>query len=170
MAQEAVSGQGWCPEVGEAPEAILGHPRRSGAKVSPQVHKPAPLAIPARPWQEEGKIDDLDRHLGARARLHRLVAALCRKYRMEFPAYRYKAATADSHREVANLLRDYGGLPETGGNLNGVPADVLEKAVEAFAAYFGLGVGDDRPSGATAPVAAHLDPAPRKRVDAGVPW
>ena len=171
MAQGGLSGQGWCPEVGEGGEAVLG-----------QIWKPQALAWPGRKWQDESKIDDMDRHLSARARLHRLVRALCLKYRKEFPAYKYRASSEESGRETALLLSRYGGLPDTGGQLNGVPAEVLEKAVEAFARYFGLespqggetrqhrveAAGGNLPGSGSFP--AMVDPQPRTRVDMEVPW
>jgi hypothetical protein len=135
-----------------------------------QIWKPRPLSW--EPPKHPG-IDDLDRHLRARGRLSLLVAELTRRYHREFPAYKYKLSAADSHREMAALLRQFGGLPATAEFLNEVPAAVLEEAVEAFGAYFGLGQGaSGHPAGATSTPSAELDPPPsqrRKDVEAA-PW
>lgn len=158
----------------ESPIAERTVPRTSGRIAGtspaqqPSIYRPEPLSWPERAVHDTS-IDDLDRHLAARGRLNRLVGDLCRKYRREFPAYKYAVTTEGSHREVAALLSLYGGLPE-GSRLNDAPAEVLEKAVEAFAAYFGL-EGDDRPSGRPALLATQLDPAPRTRKEPeAAPW
>ncbi|HEY6009491.1 MAG TPA: hypothetical protein VIU40_14285 [Geobacteraceae bacterium] len=97
------------------------------------------------------------------------MATLTRRYRREFPAYKYAVTTEGSHREMARLLEQYGGLPQGTESLNGVPAEVLEKAVGAFVAYFGLTegvVGNLRRSGS---IPAEADPKPRT-LDMEVPW
>jgi len=140
----------------------------SGRNVG-QIWKPRPLS-----WEPPKRtgIDDLDRHLRARGRLSALVDELTRRYRREFHAYKYKLSAADSHREMAALLRQFGGLPATVEYLNEVPAAILEEAVEAFATYFGLGQGaSGHPAGTSISRTAELDPPPsQRREPEAAPW
>lgn len=123
----------------------------------------------ARHPNDDSRIDDLDRHLAARVRLARAVATLCRRYRREFPAHRYAVTTEGSHRAVADVLRRYGGLPETTDGLNGVPAAALEAAVVQLEACFGLGGGAaSGPLPGASLGTATADPTPRN-VEAA-PW
>lgn len=99
----------------------------------------------------------------------RAVSALTRRYRREFPAHRYAVTTEGSHREVARLLEQYGGLPRGTDTLNGVPAEMLEKAVGAFTAYFGLEGGASGHLPGSGSIPATADPPPRI-LDMEVPW
>lgn len=127
----------------------------------PSIFRPRPLAWERKPYTG---IDDLDRHLRARARFAGLVRELSRRYRKEFPARKYEPSAEGCDREKLALLCQYGGLPPDTEYLNEVPAAILEEAVQAFADYFGLDDGAGGvPAGARVGPAAELDPPPSRR-------
>ena len=134
-----------------------------------QAWKPERLSWEPREPNDTA-IDDLGRHLAARVRLSGYVRELCAKQRWAFKAVSYAATTKDSHRRVAALLVEYGGLPQGTEYLNAVPAAVLEVAVEQFATYFGLQAGESGKLAGTGFGPSELAPTPRFRVTEDAPW
>ena len=134
------------------------------------VFHPVPLSWPDRHPFDASRIDDKGRWIAATSRFLVLVNELCRKYRKEFPSVKYGVTAMGGLRERLSLLQQFGGLPKSVESLNGVPAEKLEEAVEAFAHYFGLTGNAATGNLDGTPSAADLDPAPRKRRDLEVPW
>ena len=159
MAQEAIGGPHECLRPSPRSEAVLG-----------QVFHPVPLSWPDRHPFDASRIDDKGRWIAATSRFLVLVNELCRKYRKEFPSVKYGVTAMGGLRERLSLLQQFGGLPKSVESLNGVPAEKLEEAVEAFAHYFGLTGNAATGNLDGTPSAADLDPAPRKRRDLEVPW
>lgn len=168
MAQEALAAPGQCLEPSPAPERVLG-----------QIWKPEALSWPERHRWEDGKVDDLDRHLAARAALWGVVRRLVGARRKEFPARVYLAIGDDGSRERAALLSAFGGLPRVEWwQLNGVPAATLEKAVAQLAECFGLaeqtsavvGASGHLPDSGSIPVEADPPPRFRRHREEPAPW
>ena len=111
----------------------------------------------------------MDAHIAQRQRLATLVRELCAKHRWAFRYGAYAATTKDSDAAVAALLVEYGGLPKGAARLNGVPAEVLERAVTQFATYFGLGGSSGNLRG-TGSIPAEVDPIPVSREPQQAPW
>ena len=128
-----------------------------------QIWKPEPLSWPPRRLHDDS-IDDLDAHIAQRIRLNSLVTELCAKHKWAFRPVTFKPGNKDRNEQVAALLSAYGGLPK-GTRLNDVPSAVLERAVDQFAAYFGLG-GNLEGLGS---IPAQLDPQAR-RAPQQAPW
>ena len=149
---------------GQAPKPV------SSPAHQTSIFKPRPLSWPERHPFDATRIDDKGRWIAATSRFLVLVNELCRKYRKEFPSVKYGVTAMGGLRERLSLLQQFGGLPKSVESLNGVPAEKLEEAVEAFAHYFGLTGNAATGNLDGTPSAADLDPAPRKRRDLEVPW